>query len=126
MALTEQEAAYFSELSDLFKTSKKKDRPTYLFIENVKNLLSVNGDRTSLNFSLRWTKAGTMQNGRLSTLPITFRKTEKEFSLSDILEGEVPQKVFPIEGADRENSVQNDRTQRRIPQEYASVFSRME
>ena len=87
-------SSLFFRVIRLVQDLEEKDRPTYLFIENVKNLLSVNGERTSLNFSLRWTKAGTMQNGRLSTLPITSHKTEKEFSLSDILEGEVPQKYF--------------------------------
>lgn len=36
-----------------------------------------------------------MQNGKLSTLKISeCHKTEKGASLSDILEGEVPQKYF--------------------------------
>lgn len=94
LALTEQEAAYFSELLDLCKTSKKRIDPHTYLLRTLKTYLALMGERTSLNFSLRWTKAGTMQNGRLSTLPITFRKTEKEFSLLDILEGEVPQKYF--------------------------------
>lgn len=94
LALTEQEAAYFSELSDLCKTSKKKIDPHTYSLRTLKTYLALMGERTSLSFSLRWTKVGTMQSGKLSTLPITSHKTGKEFSLSDILEGEVPQKYF--------------------------------
>ena len=60
----------------------------------LKTYLALMGERTSLSFSLRWTKSGTMQNGKLSIQPISSHRTEKEFSLSDILEGEVPQKYF--------------------------------
>ena len=94
LALTEQEAACFSELCALCKTSKKKIDPHTYSLRTLKTYLALMGERTSLNFSLKWTKVGTMQNGKLSTLPITSRKTGKEFSLSDILEGEVPQKYF--------------------------------
>lgn len=94
LALTEQEAAYFSELSDLCKTSKKKIDPHTYSLRTLKTYLALMGERTSLNFSLHWTKSGTMQNGKLSILLITSRKTEKEFSLSDILEGEVASKYF--------------------------------
>lgn len=86
-------SSLFFRVIRLVQDLEEKDRPTYLFIENVKNL-ALMGERTSLNFSLHWTKAGTMQNGKLSTLPITSHKTEKEYSLLDILEGEVPQKYF--------------------------------
>ena len=94
LALTGQEAAYFLELSDLCKTSKKKIDPHTYSLRTLKTYLALIGERTSLNFSLHWTKAGTMQNGKLSILPITSHKTEKEFSLSDILEDEVPSKYF--------------------------------
>ena len=94
LVLTGQEAVYFSELSDLCKTSKKKIDPHTYSLRTLKTYLALMGERTSLNFSLRWMKAGTMQNGKLSILPITSHKTEKEFSLSDILEDEVESKYF--------------------------------
>ena len=87
-------SSLFFRVMRLMQDLEEKDRPTYLFIENVKNLLSVNGGTDFLKLLLALDEAGTMQSGRLSTLPITSRKTEKEFSLSDILEGEVPQKYF--------------------------------
>lgn len=45
-------------------------------------------------YSGKWTSAGMMRSGRLSTLRPTFRSTEKEYTLSDILEAKVPDKYF--------------------------------
>ena len=75
---------------------KEEDKPTYLFIENVKNLLSVNGGWDFARLLIEMDAGGgMMQNGRCSTPKISeFHKTGKDVSLSDILEGEVPQKYF--------------------------------
>jgi DNA (cytosine-5)-methyltransferase 1 len=70
-----------------------------LFIENVKNLLSVNGGWDFARILIELDRGGTMQSGRLSILKTTCHKTEKEFILSDILETEVPQKYFLSEKA---------------------------
>ena len=90
----DREAVYFSELSALFKTSKKKIDPHIFSLRTLKTYLVLMEERTSLNFSLRWTKAGTMRNGRLSILPITSRRTGSGYSLLDILEDEVPSRYF--------------------------------
>ena len=75
---------------------KEEDKPTYLFIENVKNLLSVNGGWDFAKLLIEMEQGGgMMQNGKCSTLKISeCHKTEKGASLSDILEAEVPQKYF--------------------------------
>ena len=89
-------SSLFFAVTRLIRDLEEEDRPKYLFIENVKNLLSINGGgATSLNFSLNWMKSGTMQNGSFSTQKISeCRKTGKGCSLSDILEDEVPEKYF--------------------------------
>ena len=51
-------------------------------------------DLTFSPFSLHWTRSGTMQNGRLSILPDTSRKTGSAYSLWHILEDDVPAKYF--------------------------------
>ena len=52
-------------------------------------------DGISPDFSLSWTKTGTMQNGKFSTQNISeSHKTENVVWLSDILEEEVDQKYF--------------------------------
>ena len=87
-------AVFFSELSGLFRTSKKKTDPCTYSLKTLKICLVSTGDGISLPFSLRWTKAGTMQNGRLSILPDTSRRTGSAYSLLDILEDDVPAKYF--------------------------------
>ena len=88
-------SSLFFAVTKLIRDLKEEDRPKYLFIENVENLLSVNRGGTSLSFSLSWMKLGTMQNGKFSTLKILeSRKTGSGCLLSDILEDEVPEKYF--------------------------------
>ena len=88
-------SSLFFAVTKLIRDLKEEDRPKYLFIENVENLLSVNRGGTSLSFSLSWMKLGTMQNGKFSTLKILeCRKTGSGCLLSDILEDEVPEKYF--------------------------------
>lgn len=74
---------------------KEEDRPSYLFIENVKNLLSVNGGWDFARLLIEMDRGGTMQNGKcLTPKIIKSHKTERGVSLLDILEEEVPQKYF--------------------------------
>lgn len=74
---------------------EEENKPTYLFIENVKNLLSVNGGWDFARLLIEMEQGGMIQNGKCSTLKTSeYHKTEKGCSLSDILEDEVPQKYF--------------------------------
>ena len=68
---------------------KEEDKPTYLFIENVKNLLSVNGEWQVLNSK----DFGVPQN------------RERCFIIGH-LRGRSTAKVFPVEGTDGEDSIQ--------------------
>mgnify|MGYP000504142434 CR=1 FL=1 len=68
---------------------KEEDKPTYLFIENVKNLLSVNGEWQVLNSK----DFGVPQN------------RERCFIIGH-LRGRSTSKVFPVEGTDGEDSIQ--------------------
>ena len=75
---------------------KEEDKPTYLFIENVKNLLNVNGGWDFARLLIEMEQGGgMMQNGKCSTLRTSeFHKTEKGASLSDILEDNVDERFF--------------------------------
>lgn len=74
---------------------EEENRPTYLFIENVKNLLSVNGGWDFARLLIEMEQGGMMQNGRCSTPKISeCHRTEKGVSLSGILEAEAQQKYF--------------------------------
>ena len=88
-------SSLFFRVMYLVRQLKEEDKPTYLFIENVKNLLSVNGGWDFARLLIEMDRGGTMRNGKCSTLRTSeFHKTEKGASLSDILEDEVPQKYF--------------------------------
>ena len=89
-------SSLFFRVMYLIGQLKEEDKPTYLFIENVKNLLSVNGGWDFARLLIEMEQGGgMMQNGKCSTAKISEdRKTEKGVSLSDILEGEVQQKYF--------------------------------
>lgn len=88
-------SSLFFRVMYLIGQLEEENRPTYLFIENVKNLLSVNGGWDFARLLIEMDRGGTMRNGKCSTLRTSeFHKTEKGASLSDILENEVPQKYF--------------------------------
>lgn len=85
----------FFEIMRLLAGRKEEDRPRWLLVENVKNLLSIGGDLTSLGCCLKWSKLGTLLNGRYSTVKISeCHRTGKGCSLSDILEQDVEEKFF--------------------------------
>lgn len=88
------EAACFSKLCGLLTTSKKKIDPHICSLKMLKTCLALAEEQTSSAFSLRWTKAGMMQNGRFSIQPDMSRKIGSAYSLWDILEDEVPAKYF--------------------------------
>ncbi len=87
--------ACFSELCTLSDSSKKKINPLTFSLRTLKICLVLMEDGISPDCSLKWNRGGMMLNGRCSTPKISeCHKTGKDVLLSDILEGEVPQKYF--------------------------------
>ena len=87
--------ACFSELCTLSDSSKKKINPLTFSLRTLKICLVLMEDGISPDCSLKWSSRGMMQNGRCSTPKISeCHRTGKDVLLSDILEGEVPQKCF--------------------------------
>ena len=73
----------------------EEKKPSILFIENVKNLLSVNGGWDFARLLAEMDRGGTMRNGKFLTLPDSeCRKTGNDVLLWEVLEDEVPQKYF--------------------------------
>lgn len=87
--------ACFSELCTLSDNSKKKIDPLTFSLRTLRICLVLMEDGISPDCSLKWSRGGMMQNGRCSTPKISeCHKIGKGVLLSDILEGEVPQKYF--------------------------------
>ena len=85
---------------------KEEDKPTYLFIENVKNLLSVNGGWDFARLLIEMEQRGydaewQVLNSKDYEVP---QNRERCFVIGH-LRGRSTAKVFPIEGADGKNSI---------------------
>ena len=85
---------------------KEEDKPTYLFIENVKNLLSVNGgwDFARLLIEMeQWGYDAEWQG--LNSKNFGGPQNRERCFIIGHLRGRSTTKVFPIEGTDGKNSV---------------------
>lgn len=86
---------FFRIMYILGQTAEEK-RPTYLFIENVKNLLSVNGGWDFARLLIELDEGGTMRNGRFSILKTSeCHTTEKDVSLLQVLEVPTREEFYP-------------------------------
>ena len=95
--LAGERSSLFFEIVRLLKGTPAEDRPEWLVLENVKNLLSVNRGWTLRPFSIRWPKSAIISSTDCLIHDSTaYRKTESGYTLSliDILEPEVDEKYF--------------------------------
>ena len=85
---------------------KEEDKPTYLFIENVKNLLSVNGGWDFARLLIEMEQGGYDAEWQvLNSKDFGVPQNRERCFIIGHLRGESTSKVFPIEGTDGENSV---------------------
>lgn len=88
-------SSLFFRVMYLLGQQEEEKKPTYLFIENVKNLLSVNGGWDFARLLIEMDEGGTMQSGKFSTQKTSeFHRTENDVSLLDIIERDAPKKYF--------------------------------
>ncbi len=86
---------YSSELCTFVDNAHPKTDPTPYSLRMLKICCLLIEDGISPNFSLKWTRQGTMQNGVFSTPKTSeYHRTENDVSLLDILEKDVAEKYF--------------------------------
>ena len=86
---------------------KEEDKPTYLFIENVKNLLSVNGGWDFARLLIEMEQVGYDAEWKvLNSKDFGVPQNRERCFIIGHLRGRSTSKIFPIEGTDGKNSVQ--------------------
>lgn len=99
-------SSLFFRVMYLIGQLEEEDKPTYLFIENVKNLLSVNGGWDFARLLIEMEQGGydaewQVLNSKDFGVP---QNRERVFIIGH-LRGRSTSEVFPIEGANGENSI---------------------
>lgn len=85
---------------------KEEDKPTFLFIENVKNLLSVNGGWDFARLLIEMEQEGYDAEWQvLNSKDFGVPQNRERCFIIGHLRGRSTSKIFPIEGTDGENSV---------------------
>ena len=85
---------------------KEEDKPTYLFIENVKNLLSVNGGWDFAKLLVEMDAGGYDAEWQvLNSKDFGVPQNRERCFIIGHLRGRSTAKIFPIEGTDGKNSV---------------------
>lgn len=86
---------------------KEEDKPTYLFIENVKNLLSVNGGWDFARLLIEMERQGYDAEWQvLNSKDFGVPQNRERCFIIGHLRGRSSAEVFPVEGTDGEDSIQ--------------------
>lgn len=95
----------FHTVIKLLEDTEEENRPSVLFIENVKNLLSINRGYDFLTVLIELDKIGYDAEWQvINSADYVPQNRERVFIIGH-LRGRSGRKVFPIEAADRKNSV---------------------
>lgn len=99
-------SSLFFRVMYLIGQLKEEDKPTYLFIENVKNLLSVNGGWDFARLLIEMEQWGYDAEWQvLNSKDFGVPQNRERCFIIGHLRGRSVSKVFPIEGTDGKNSV---------------------
>lgn len=99
-------SSLFFRVMYLVRQLKEEDKPTFLFIENVKNLLSVNGGWDFARLLIEMEQGGYNAEWQvLNSKDYEVPQNRERCFIIGHLRGRSTSKIFPIEGADGKNSV---------------------
>ena len=99
-------SSLFFRVMYLIGQLKEEDKPTYLFVENVKNLLSVNGGWDFARLLIEMEQGGYNAEWQvLNSKDFGVPQNRERCFIIGHLRGRSTAKVFPIERADGENRV---------------------
>lgn len=101
--LTGERSGLFYTVIDLVKGQEKKNKPSILFIENVKNLLSVNGGWDFANILAEMDEAGYDAEWQIINSSWYLPQHRERIYIIGHLRGRCTKKVFPITGKNRES-----------------------
>lgn len=100
-------SSLFFRVMYLIGQLEEENRPTYLFIENVKNLLSVNGGWDFARLLIEMEQRGYDAEWQvLNSKDFGVPQNRERCFIIGHLRGRSSTKIFPIERADGENSIQ--------------------
>ena len=100
-------SSLFFRVMYLIGQLKEEDKPTYLFIENVKNLLSVNGGWDFARLLIEMDRQGYDAEWQvLNSKDFGVPQNRERCFIIGHLRGRSTSKIFPIEGTDGKNSIQ--------------------
>lgn len=100
-------SSLFFRVMYLIGQLKEEDKPTYLFIENVKNLLSVNGGWDFARLLIEMEQGGYDAEWQvLNSKDFGVPQNRERCFIVGRLRGRGSTEVFPVERADREDSIQ--------------------
>lgn len=100
-------SSLFFRVMYLIGQLKEEDKPTYLFIENVKNLLSVNGGWDFARLLIEMEQGGYDAEWQvLNSKDFGVPQNRERYFIIGHLRSRGSTEVFPVERADREDSIQ--------------------
>lgn len=100
-------SSLFFRVMYLIGQIKEEDKPTYLFIENVKNLLSVNGGWDFARLLIEMEQGGYDAEWQvLNSKDFGVPQNRERCFIIGHLRNRSTAEIFPVERADRENSIQ--------------------
>lgn len=100
-------SSLFFRVMYLIRQLKEEDKPTYLFIENVKNLLSVNGGWDFARLLIEMDAGGYDAEWQvLNSKDFGVPQNRERCFIIGHLRSRSTAEIFPVERADREDSIQ--------------------